>query len=75
MQKVVGSNPISRFASNPLHLGHSALAGEDQNHPAYRLHFGHQFPNDGDAWRLAAISADFASLSGGGGVRFASAKA
>ncbi len=28
MQKVVGSNPISRFASNPLHLGRSALAGK-----------------------------------------------
>jgi hypothetical protein len=26
MQKVVGSNPISRFASNPLHLGHLAFA-------------------------------------------------
>jgi hypothetical protein len=40
MQKVVGSNPISRFASNPLHLGHSALAGENQTTPAYRLHLG-----------------------------------
>jgi hypothetical protein len=41
MQKVVGSNSISRFASNPLHLGRSALAGENQTTPAYRLHFGH----------------------------------
>ncbi len=28
MQKVEGSNPISRFASNPLHLGRSPLGGE-----------------------------------------------
>jgi hypothetical protein len=33
MQKVVGSNPISRFASIPLHLGRSALAGENQTTP------------------------------------------
>jgi hypothetical protein len=26
MQKVEGSNPFSRFESNPLHLGHSATA-------------------------------------------------
>jgi hypothetical protein len=32
MQKVVGSNPTSRFEVNPLHLGHSALGGES-NHP------------------------------------------
>lgn len=36
MQKVVGSNPISRFASNPLHLGQSALAGENQTTQAMR---------------------------------------
>ena len=41
MQKVVGSNPISRFASIPLHLGRLALAGENQTTPAYRLRFGH----------------------------------
>ncbi len=41
MQKVVGSNPISRLTSNPLHLGHLALAGKYQTTPAYRLHFGH----------------------------------
>ena len=40
MQKVVGSNPISRFASNPLHLGHSALAGDTGTFPSHRLHFG-----------------------------------
>jgi hypothetical protein len=28
MQKVEGSNPFSRFASNPLHLGQVALAGQ-----------------------------------------------
>ena len=41
MQKVVGSNPISRFNANPLQVGHLALAGENQTTPAYRLHFGH----------------------------------
>jgi hypothetical protein len=41
MQKVVGSNPISRFASNLLHFGRLTLAGENQTTPAYRLHFGH----------------------------------
>jgi len=33
MQKVVGSNPISRFDVNPLHLGRSALAAENQPPP------------------------------------------
>jgi hypothetical protein len=42
MQKVEGSNPFSRFASNPLQVGHSALAAENQTTPAYRLHFGHE---------------------------------
>jgi hypothetical protein len=37
MQKVVGSNPISRLTSNLLHLGRSALAGENQTTPAYCL--------------------------------------
>jgi hypothetical protein len=41
MQKVVGSNPISRFASNPLHFGRFALAGENQTTPAYPLHLRH----------------------------------
>ncbi len=41
MQKVVGSNPISRFASNPLHIRRSDLPGENQTTPAYRLRFGH----------------------------------
>ena len=41
MQKVVGSNPISRFASIPLHFGRLALPGENETTPAYRLHFGH----------------------------------
>jgi hypothetical protein len=30
MQKVVGSNPISRFEVNPLHMGRSPFAGENQ---------------------------------------------
>jgi hypothetical protein len=33
MQKVVGSNPISRFASIPLHFGRLALSGENQTTP------------------------------------------
>jgi hypothetical protein len=41
MQKVEGSNPFSRFFANALHVGHSALAGENQTTSAYRLHFGH----------------------------------
>jgi hypothetical protein len=41
MQKVVGSNPISRFTSIPLHFGRLAFAGENETTPAYRLHFGH----------------------------------
>jgi hypothetical protein len=41
MQKVEGSNPFSRFASNPLQIGRLAVAGENQTTPAYRLRFGH----------------------------------
>jgi hypothetical protein len=41
MQKVEGSNPFSRFASNPLHFGRLDLPGENQTTPAYPLHFGH----------------------------------
>jgi hypothetical protein len=36
MQKVVGSNPISRFDVNSLHMGGSGSAGEPKitwNHP------------------------------------------
>ncbi len=36
MQKVVGSNPISRFFANALHVGGSVSAREprtDWNHP------------------------------------------
>ena len=43
MQKVVGSNPISRFFANPLHVGGSARAGNPESTgtiPAYRRHFG-----------------------------------
>jgi hypothetical protein len=35
MQKVVGSNPISRFFANCPHVGHSALAGENRTTSAY----------------------------------------
>jgi len=45
MQKVVGSNPISRFFENALHVGGlvpAMVAEQNQTIPAYRLHFGHQ---------------------------------
>jgi hypothetical protein len=41
MQKVVGSNPISRFASNLLHFGRLTLPGET-NHPCISPR--HRFP-------------------------------
>jgi hypothetical protein len=41
MQKVVGSNPISRFNANPLQTGDLPLRRENQTTPAYPLHFGH----------------------------------
>ncbi len=44
MQKVVGSNPISRFFGNVLHVGGLVLAlaaEQDRTIPAYRLHFRH----------------------------------
>ena len=74
MQKVVGSNPISRFASNPLHLGHSALAGEIKPPPHIPSILGTSAQNDADAQGLAPIPADSASLLPSGGARFASAK-
>jgi hypothetical protein len=40
MQKVVGSNPISRFFGNALHRGRSARAVESRinwNHPRISL--------------------------------------
>ena len=44
MQKVVGSNPISRFFANPLHVGGSGpalVAEQDQTIPAYRRYSRH----------------------------------
>ena len=41
MQKVVGSNPISRFEVNPLHLATSPFAEETGTTPATPFHFGH----------------------------------
>jgi len=46
MQKVVGSNPISRFFANALHVGGSRPRGRPEptgTTPAYRLHFRNQF--------------------------------
>jgi hypothetical protein len=36
MQKVEGSNPFSRFASNPLRFGRLALPGGNQTTQAMR---------------------------------------
>jgi len=66
MQKVEGSNPFSRFASNSLHLGHSALAGEIKPPPHITSVLG-TVPKMTDARGLAAISPDSASLSASGG--------
>jgi hypothetical protein len=44
MQKVVGSNPISRFFTNALHVGGIGLARIAETKwtiPSYRLQFGH----------------------------------
>ncbi len=75
MQKVVGSNPISRLTSNLLHLGHLALAGGNQTTLAYRLLLGTGSQNDADARGLAAISADSTSLSASGGATVGQPKA
>jgi hypothetical protein len=40
MQKVEGSNPFSRFASNPCTWATRPSRG-NQTTPAYRLYFGH----------------------------------
>ncbi len=40
MQKVVGSNPISRFDANSLHRRKSPSAAETGTLPSHRLHFG-----------------------------------
>jgi hypothetical protein len=74
MQKVEGSNPFSRFASIPLHFGRLAFPGEIKPPPHIASILGTSSQNDADARGLAAISADSASLSAGGGARFASAK-
>jgi hypothetical protein len=56
MQKVEGSSPFSRFASNPLQTGHSPLAREIETTLFHRHHFGHQFPK----WRrCAAFGGDY----------------
>ncbi len=44
MQKVVGSNPISRFFANALHVGGSGsarVAETKWNHPTYRRYSRH----------------------------------
>jgi hypothetical protein len=40
MQKVVGSNPISRFARKPLQIGNSVFAGETGTIPVSARHLG-----------------------------------
>jgi hypothetical protein len=63
MQKVVGSNPISRFFGNALHVGGLRLAGESRinwNHPrissAFRELIQISSRNRPDAWRIAPIA-------------------
>ncbi len=63
MQKVVGSNPISRFASTPLHFGRLALPGEIKPPPHIASILGTSSQNNADVRRLAAIQPDSASLS------------
>jgi hypothetical protein len=63
MQKVVGSNPISRFDANPLHFARLDLPGKIKPPPHIASISGTSSQNDADARRLAAISADSASLS------------
>jgi hypothetical protein len=70
MQKVVGSNPISRFEVNPLQVGHSALARENQTTPHIASISGTSARNDADGQGLAAIPADSASLWRGGGAKW-----
>jgi len=67
MQKVVGSNPISRFFANPLHVGQSASAREPEtrsNHPRISPSFQALIRisawNGLDAGRLTAIAPDAA---------------
>lgn len=74
MQKVEGSNPISRFPSNPLHTGNSPFAGELEPPPHIASILGTSSQNALDTRRLTPISPDSASLSAGGGAKFASAK-
>jgi hypothetical protein len=63
MQKVVGSNPISRFFANPWQIGTLAfreIREIESNRPRFTLHFGHECPK----WsRSEAIGADFARFA------------
>jgi hypothetical protein len=68
MQKVVGSNPISRFFANALHvdgLGSAREPDTNWNHPRISLTFQALLRisawNDPDAQRSTAISADAVS--------------
>jgi hypothetical protein len=74
MQKVEGSNPFSRLTSNPLHSAGWPSRGKMKPPPHIASILGTSAQNDADARGLAAISADSASLSGGGGATVASAK-
>lgn len=56
---VVKPDTFSRFFAIPLHVGHSALTGENQATPTYSSILGTSAQN---LPRLAAIDADFTDL-------------
>jgi hypothetical protein len=72
MQKVVGSNPISRFFAIALHVGGSGSARVSRNKIKPSPHIpsilGTSAPNTADVWGLVAmISPNFASRCASGG--------
>jgi hypothetical protein len=70
MQKVVGSNPISRFFANALHVAVWSRHGIPEtkwNHPHIASILDTSSQNGADVQRLAAISGDSASLFASGG--------
>jgi hypothetical protein len=64
MQKVAGSNPISRLFAIALHVGGSGQGLKPEarsNHPAYHLRFGASSLADAKEPQLEALAAAFAS--------------